>query len=86
MRVRRAPVDDELMIDGELVVLVDDQVLVLSEVASQALHGLVTTVWTSLETLTQQLASSVGLPEDGPRAVSSLVSALQEAGLVVVDH
>ncbi|SFB87183.1 hypothetical protein SAMN04487968_102103 [Nocardioides terrae] len=86
MRIVRRPVTDELLIDGELVVLIDDQVLVLSEVASTALHGLVTDVWTSSEDLTACLEASVGLPEEGESAVFALVSSLESAGLVDVDR
>jgi hypothetical protein len=86
MRIRRLPVADELMIDDELVVLVDDTVLVLSGVASTALDHLVTGVWTTSEALTAHLAASVGLPEGGASAVSSLVSELEDARLVTVER
>jgi hypothetical protein len=86
VRVRRTPVVDELVLDGELVVLVDDTVLVLSEVASTALQRLSTTVWTSLTDLTGHLDEAVGLPANGPAAVSALVSALSEAGLVSIER
>ena len=86
MKVKRLPVDDELSIDGELVVLVDDKVLVLSEVASEALHRLVTAVWTTAEALTAHLEVSIGLPAEGHAAVLSLVSTLEQAGLVAVEH
>ena len=36
MRARRRPFDDELVLDGELVVLLDGTVVMLSEVASAA--------------------------------------------------
>lgn len=86
MRVRRQPVDDELMVEGELVVLIDGQVLVLSEVASEALDNLVTDVWTSIEALSARLEASIGLPPEGESAVFSLVSALEEAGLIAVQQ
>lgn len=86
MRVQRRPVDDELLIDGELVVLVDDTVLLLSEVASAALEHLVTGVWTSTDDLAAHLGATVGLPAEGESAVFSLVNALFEAGLVAVEE
>lgn len=85
MRIQRRPVVDELMLDGELVVLVDDHVLVLSEVASAALEYLVTGVWTSSDTIARHLETVVGLPEDADAAVFSLVGALHDAGLVRID-
>lgn len=84
MKLRRRPVEDELLIDGELVLLVDDSVLVLSEVASTALQGLVTEVWTSWADLCAHLDATVGLPPEGEQAVFSLVSALEDAQLVDV--
>jgi hypothetical protein len=86
MRIQRLPVADALMIGDELVVLVEDTVLVLSSVASTALDHLVTGVWTTTEALAAHLAASVGLPADGPSAVSSLVSELEDARLVTVER
>lgn len=85
MRIQRRPVTDDLTIDGEMVVLVDDKVLVLSQVASTALNTLSTGVWTSLGALTATLEAAFGLPEDNPHAVTTLVSALDHAGLVRVE-
>lgn len=86
MRIQRRPVQDELLLDGELVVLVDDTVMVLSEVASAALVHLVTGVWTSFDAFVGHLREAVGLSEDGELAVFSLLSALEDAGLVAVDR
>jgi hypothetical protein len=86
VRIKRLPVDDELLLDGELVVLTGQTVQVLSEIATIALDHLSTAVWTSMETLTARLETSVGLPPDGIAAVSSLVSALKDAGLITVDQ
>ena len=86
MRITRTPVQDELLLDGELVVLVDDTVMVLSEVASAALVHLVTGVWTTFDALVGHLRAAVGLSEDGELAVFSLLSALEDAGLVAVDR
>ena len=85
MKIQRTAVMDELLLDGELVVLVDDNVLVLSEVASAAIVYLVTGVWTTSDALAAHLDTAVGLPAEGPAAVFSLVSALKEAGLVCVE-
>lgn len=82
MRIRRLPVDDELMIEGELVVLREDEVLLLSEVASFALHHLDPDDWTTEEELSDLLMERFGLPPDQPEAVSWLVSALSDARLV----
>lgn len=82
MRVRRLPVADELLVEGELVVLSGQQVLVLSEVATGALDQLRADVWTTLEDLTASVESRFGLPDDGARAVFALVSELSDAGLV----
>jgi hypothetical protein len=84
MRARRRPFDDELVIDGELVVLLDGTVVVLSEVASAALDQLVTDRWTSVEDLSRHLESTVGLPDDGDAAVGALLTTLADGGLVVV--
>jgi hypothetical protein len=86
MRLKRLAVDDERLVDGELVVLTHGTVLVLSEVASAALHRLSTEVWTTLEALTAALASSVGLPPEGEAAVFSLVSTLVDAGLATAEE
>ena len=86
MRIQRLPVTDELMVDGELVVLRDDTVLVLSGVASLALDHLVTGVWTTSEALTARLRASVGLPQEGAAAVSGLVDELEDARLVAVER
>ncbi|GAB7002828.1 hypothetical protein JCM18899A_02990 [Nocardioides sp. AN3] len=85
MRIRRQPVADELMLDGELVLLLNGTVMVLSEVASAAVNRLSTEVWTSVEVLVDVLASSVGLPAEGEGAVFSLVRSLADAGVVVAE-
>jgi len=82
VEVRRVPVADELLVDGELVVLRGHEVLVLSEVASGALDHLGWDVWTSLTSLTDAVEERFGLPEEGADAVFSLVSDLSDAGLV----
>jgi hypothetical protein len=85
MRLKRRPVDDELLLDGELVVLVDNRVLVLSQVASTALHALVTEVWTTSTDLAAHLERAIGLPDEPEVALSSLVRTLEDADLVVVE-
>ncbi|GAA1945879.1 hypothetical protein GCM10009798_01070 [Nocardioides panacihumi] len=82
VEVRRVPVDDELLVDGELVVLRGQDVLVLSEVASGALDHLGSEVWTSLASLTDAVEARFGLPDEGAQAVFSLVSDLSDVGLV----
>ena len=74
MRIQRRPVDDELLVDGELVVLAHDRVLVLSAVASAALGHLSTSVWTTSDELAALLDASIGLPDEGERAMFALVS------------
>lgn len=85
MRARRRPFEDELVVDGELVVLLAGTVVVLSEVASAALDQLVTAHWTSVADLTRHLESTIGLPDDGDAAVRALLTALEHGGLVVVE-
>lgn len=82
VEVRRVAVDDELLVDGELVVLRGQDVLVLSEVATGALDHLGSHDWTSLASLTDAVEARFGLPEEGAEAVFTLVSDLSEAGLV----
>jgi len=86
VKIKRLPVDDELLVGGELVVLTGQTVRVLSEVASIALDQLSRAGWTDMTTLTAALESAVGLPPEGSDAVSSLVRSLERAGLVTIER
>lgn len=81
MRARRLPVHDELLMDGELVLLRGQEVLVLSEVASGALTVMDTETWTGLDRLVDELEARFGLPAERDKAVFALLSELVDTGL-----
>lgn len=80
--VRRVPVDDELLLDDELVLLTGQRVVLLSPLASYAL-GRLTTEWTDAEDLAHVLVEAYGDPGDDD-ALTGLLDALAAEGLVEV--
>ncbi len=85
MRVRRSEVPDEVLRDGESVVLLAGRVLHVSELGT--LVRRLTPEWTELSTLTGALEAAVGAPEDGDTAghTETLLRELAGTGLVELD-
>lgn len=77
--VRRLPVDDELLLDDELVVLVGQRVVLLSPLASYTL-GRLDADWTPLEELRRVLVQEYGDPGRDD-AVEELLRTLAAEGL-----
>lgn len=80
--VRRLPVDDEVLLGEELVLLVGQRVVLLSPLASYAL-GRLGTSWTELVDLDAHLVEEYGDPGDDA-ALADLIAALAAEGLVEV--
>lgn len=83
MRVRRVPVDDEVVRDGESVVLLGRQVIRLSAIATTLLE--LCDRWRDSDELTQELTDRFGEPPDGsdPAVMTeSALHALADQGLV----
>ncbi|GAB2974619.1 hypothetical protein GCM10027076_09790 [Nocardioides montaniterrae] len=81
--LRRGPVDDEVEIDGELVVLVRGDVLLLGPVASR-LIGLVGSGGVAADLLRDQLFAEFGEPESPQGAWDSMLAELERARLIEV--
>ena len=81
--VRRAPVTDLLVVDGESLVLLDDQVLRLGPVATVVLQLLDDGPHTQAQ-LTAALEDEFGTPPEGSLrdAVEEQLSELATAGLI----
>lgn len=85
MKVRRLPVVDRVVRDGESVVLVGRQVTRLSALATHLLDRC--TDWTELDDLTAALLAEFGTTPQGvdPRAATeAAVTTLAEQGLVEI--
>jgi hypothetical protein len=83
MRARRVPVQDEVVRDGESVVLLDRQVIRLSAIGTTLLE--LTGEWRDLDELTVDLTDRFGHPPEGHSATAMAEAALQalaEQGLV----
>jgi hypothetical protein len=83
MRARRVPVQDEVIRDGESVVLLGRQVIRLSAIGTTLLE--LTGDWRGVEELTVELTDRFGQPPEGFDATAMTESALQalhEQGLV----
>lgn len=79
--VRRLPVVDEVVVDGETVVMVGEQVMLLAPIAAALLALVDPLVWTSVDDLGARLSKEFGPPPaDG--SVFALVRQLTEAGLL----
>jgi hypothetical protein len=76
MRVRRVPVVDEYVDGEEAAVFVDDNVVVLSPLATYLL-GLVADDWTELTTLAEALVGAFGHPPTGESAAEATADALR---------
>ena len=76
MRVRRLPVVDEYVEDGEAAVFVDGNVVVLSPLATYLL-GLVAYDWTELMALAEALVDAFGDPPTGQSAAEATSNALR---------
>lgn len=83
MRARRVPVQDEVVRDGESVVLLGRQVIRLSAIGTTLLE--LTGDWRDLDVLTVDLTDRFGHPPAGYRATDMTQAALQalhQQGLV----
>ena len=80
--VRRLPVDEELLLEDELVVLVGQRVVLLSPLASSALQAL-TTDWSEIADLERRLVEEYGDPGD-EAALAGVLDALAAEGLLEV--
>lgn len=80
--LRRVPVDDELLLGDELVLLLGQRVVLLSPLASYAL-GRLGGDWTEIVDLGAHLVAAYGDPGDDT-ALTDLVDALTAEGLVEV--
>ena len=85
--IRRADLTDFLPVDGESLVLLDDQVLRLGPVATLLLEVLGDGPVT-LDHLTDELAAAFGTPPDGSlaEAVAAQLGALNDNGLLIIDE
>lgn len=84
MNVRRRPFDDEYVEDGESAVLLDDQVFVLSPIATTIL-GFVGSSTVSVAEVAEVLRETYGDPPDGSHLLATTtaaVEALAELGLL----
>lgn len=75
MRLRRTPVVDEVRIDGELVVMVGDDVLLVGAIGARLLE-LVGSTEVEEETVRQRLFAEYGVPEDPRGAWKKLLQQL----------
>ena len=75
MRARRVPVQDEVIRDGESVVLLDRQVIRLSAIGTTLLE--LTGDWRELDELTLDLTDRFGQPPEGFDATAMTEEALQ---------
>lgn len=82
MRAHRLPVTDSVTRDGETVVMVGDQVMLLSPMASAAWRLLADPL--SVEELSERLAAEFGPPPEGSEraATATLLDGLVCVGLV----
>lgn len=76
MRVRRLPVIDEYLEDGEAAVFVDGKVVVLSELATTAL-ALIGDDWSRLDVIADGLVRRYGPAPDDPSGRQSTEDALR---------
>lgn len=81
MRLERVPVDDEVVIDGETVVLVDGTVALLSRIAGRVLQ-LLAEGPRDAEEVRAQVVAEFGEPDDPGGAWRDLVAELVRRGLV----
>jgi hypothetical protein len=82
-RVRRVPVDDEVVRDGESVVLLARQVIRLSALGTTVLE--LCPGWVTLPEVAEGLVAQFGAPPDGSDptpVVEAAVASLHEQGLV----
>jgi hypothetical protein len=83
MKARRVPVRDEVIRDGESVVLLGRQVIRLSAIGTTLLE--LCDTWRDLDQLTHELTDRFGHPPDGTDATvmtESALHALHQQGLV----
>jgi hypothetical protein len=85
VKVRRVPLVDEYVEDGESAVLVGDRVLVLSPLATTVL-SLLGEEWTEVSWVAERLAMDFGAPvrDDTERATIRALWHLSEQGLLVL--
>ena len=76
MRARRLSVLDEYVEDGEAAVLVQDRVVVLSQLATFAL-ALVSEGWTEVEDVARGLVDAFGTPPGDDTGLESTRAALE---------
>jgi hypothetical protein len=76
MKVRRLPLVDEYVEDGEAAVFVNGRVVVLSPLATHLL-GLVADDWTDLAPLSEFLVAAFGAPPAGRSATHTTAEALR---------
>jgi hypothetical protein len=87
MRVRAVPPTDRIDHEGEAVVLIDDQVVRLSALATTLLDLAAT--WRASEDLTAALVAAFGPPPDGAdpgHATALVLEQLAALGLLEVDE
>jgi hypothetical protein len=87
MKVRRLPLVDEYVEDGEAAVFVGGRVVVLSPLATHLL-GLVTDDWTDLAAVSEGLVEAFGTPPAGSaaEATAQALRALQAEGVVEIEN
>ena len=85
--IRRSDLTDFLPVDGESLILLDNQVLRLGPVATLILEALGNGPM-SLQHLTEELAAAFGAPPDGTltEAVAAQLGALNDNGLLIIDE
>lgn len=83
VRVRRLPVVDEYVEDGESAVFVRESVVTLSHLPT-ALLAVVGEEWTGLADLEEELLTRFGPPEEGSaaEAVRAVVATLVDHGIL----
>lgn len=82
-RARALAVDDQVVRDGESVVLVGDRVILLSALATALLEACPD--WTDLVALTDHLLARFGPPEDGDPVAATRAAAQELYGQGLVD-
>jgi hypothetical protein len=87
MRVRRLPVLDEYVEDGDAALFVDGRVIALSALATRVLHVVGEDVM-GVEQVAQALVDAFGPPPDGGAAMGETLDAVRQLaalGLLAVE-
>ena len=76
MKVRRAPVVDQLTIDDETLVLLDDQLIRLSILPAELLDAAVD--WVTVDELHTAMTARLGAPPSGVDAAAAVDMTIRE--------